>query len=73
MKLTKEQASQVFSESWEIFKKYGFEKLTDKKWESLMMEEKKLTDKCTGDQNRLMLHVLVGINNYYQEIQHEGT
>lgn len=69
MNLTREQASQVFSESWEMFKKYGFGKLTDKQWESLMAEEKKLTDKCKGDQNRLMLHLLVGINNYYQEIK----
>ena len=67
--MEKEQASKIFSEAWGIMKKYGFDKLTDKQWESIMVEEKKLTDKYKGNQNRLMLHVLVGINNYYQETE----
>ena len=60
---------EVIISIWEMFKKYGFEKLTDAQWESLIedAEIKRKEFKEKGDQIELLFSVMFCcIENYYE-------
>ena len=61
---------EVIISIWEMFKKYGFEKLTDSQWENLIedAEIKRKEFKEKGEQIELLFRDMFWcIENYYEE------
>lgn len=61
---------EVIISIWEMFKKYGFEKLTDSQWENLIedAEIKRKEFKEKGEQIELLFRDMFWcIENYYED------
>lgn len=68
MKITQEEASQIFGEVWQLMKETGFEPLkTDEQWEKLI----NVKCKHTGNMKKLYISLHTGLVGYYEKIKED--
>ena len=63
----KKQVYNIILTIWNLFKKYGFHKLSDAKWEEMIDECGELAKRLRNNKNinRLFLDMFSALQNYY--------
>lgn len=63
----KKQVYSIILTIWNLFKKYGFHKLSDAKWEEMIDECDELAKRLRNNKNinRLFLDMFNALQNYY--------